>query len=50
MCTKQPTQKPANMPYKQANQSTNSNTDKEPSPLYNLTQSQKRFRKEFFTI
>ena len=42
------TQKPTNIPYKEPNQSTNAN--KEPSLIYNLTQSQKRSKKEFSIV
>lgn len=42
------TQKPENEFYLEPNQSTNPNINKVLSPIYNLTQSQKRFKKRIF--
>ena len=53
MCTrKQKTKKcrhtKTTAPYRDLNQSTKSSIEKEPSPIYNLTQSQNRYKKELF--
>ena len=40
------TQKLATAPYREPTQSTKSNNDKDPPSMYNLTQSQNRYKKK----
>ena len=42
--------KPATVLYKEPNQSTKSTNNKQPFSIYILTQSQKRYKKELFTV